>query len=282
MTVDLVAFPDTINSTNLWGGYVTYDWSDRAAVFDAYYHSVENFDDDPASQALTAMVYSEGALELWTILTNTDAEAAPPAFDNYTAIQNTTDTTTVGSIADLVPEFTGPTPSGVYPSWFTGSVSNAAAREFLEFYYQTLLGYLPRMEAAIAHGSSLSMVGNCQPVPRSFVDHSNARGGNVMGLEGPVEDGPLELWLFSVTVTEEADQPPVLELARELVSRLEDYATFLGANKGWHYLNYAFRDQDPMAGYGGENIAKIRAASAKYDPQGVFQNLRHSGFKIPM
>lgn len=261
---------------------MTYNWSDRSAVFDAYYYFAENSEEDPASQTLTVMVYSEEDLELWSILTNTDAKVAPPAFDNYTKVQNTSDSTTVGSIAELVPEFTGATPLGVYSNWFTGSVSNAVVREFLEFYYQTLLEYIPKMEAAITHNSSLSMVGNCQPVPRSFVDHSIERGGNIMGLEALIQDGPLGSWLFSVTVTEEADQPPVLKLAEELVGTLEDYATSLGANKGWHYLNYAYRDQNPIAGYGEESIAKIKAASAKYDPRGVFQNLRHSGFKIPM
>ena len=261
---------------------MTYEWSDRAAVFDAYYYFAQNFAEDPASQVLVATVYSEGELVLWSILTNTDAEVAPSAFDNYTAIQNTTDTTTIGSIADLVPEFSGATPSGVYSNWFTGSVSNAYIREFLEFYYQTMLEYVPRIEAAVTHNSTLSMVGNCQPVTQAFVDHSLQRGGNIMGLEELLEDGPLNFWLFSVTVTEEADQPPVLELAKELVGRLEDYATILGGNKGWHYLNYAYVDQDPVAGYGEGNIAKVKAVSNKYDPRGVFQELRHSGFKLPM
>ncbi|ROV93647.1 hypothetical protein VMCG_08110 [Cytospora schulzeri] len=127
--------------------------------------------------------------------------------------------------------------------------------------------YIPRMEAAITHNSSLSIVGNCQPVSQSFVDHSMKRGSNIMGLEEFLEKGPLGSWPLSVTVTEEADQPPVLELAEKLVNTLEDYATSLGTNKGLHYVNYAFEDQDPIAGYGQGSIAKIKAASAKYDPQ---------------
>lgn len=215
-------------------------------------------------------------------MTNTDAKVAPSAFDKYTAIQNTSDTTTIGSIADLVPEFSGATPSGVYSNWFTGSVSNTFIKEFLEFYYQAMLEYVPKIEAAVTHNSTLSMVGNCQPVTQAFVDQSVERGGNILGLEGLIDDGPLNFWLFSVTVTEQADQPPVLELAKDLVDRLQDYATSLGANKGWHYLNYAYADENPIASYGAESNARIKAASAKYDPQGVFQDLRHSGFKIPI
>lgn len=227
------------------------------------------------------MAYSAGSLTLWSILSNTQAIVAPPAFNNYTAVANLSDTTTVGSIAELVPQFTGATPLGVYSNWFSGSISNAVVTDFLEFYYQTLDDYISKMEAAITHNSSLSVVGNMQPVPRKWVDISNENGGNVMGLDGLVADGPLAAWLFSVTVTEEDDQPAVLALAEEFVGKLEEYADSLGANKNWHYLNYAYKTQNPIAGYGDEAIAKIKAASAAYDPEGVFQKLRHSGFKIP-
>lgn len=272
---------DTIDSTQIWGGYLTYDWADRAAVFDAYYHFAEDFDSDPASEAIIVMAYSAGSLTLWSILSNTQAIVAPPAFNNYTAVANLSDTTTVGSIAELVPQFTGATPLGVYSNWFSGSISNAVVTDFLEFYYQTLDDYINKMEAAITHNSSLSVVGNMQPVPRKWVDISNEKGGNVMGLDDLVADGPLAAWLFSVTVTEEDDQPAVLALAEEFVGKLEEHADSLGANKNWHYLNYAYKTQNPIAGYGEKAIAKIKAASAAYDPEGVFQELRHSGFKIP-
>ncbi|KAJ0123266.1 fad binding domain-containing protein [Diaporthe amygdali] len=273
---------NTINSTQIWGGYLTYDWADRAAVFDAYYYFAEDFGKDPASEAIIVMVYAADNLSLWSILSNTQAVIAPPAFNNYTAISNLSDTTTVGSIAELVPEFTGATPLGVYSNWFSGSISNAVVTEFLEFYYQTLTEYIDKMEAVITHNSSLSVVGNMQPIPQTWVDISKEMGGNVLGLDELVLDGPLAAWLFSVTVTEKDDQPAVLELAEEFVSTLEAYSDSLGANKNWHYLNYAYKTQDPIAGYGDEAVAKIKAASAAYDPHGVFQELRHSGFKIPV
>lgn len=277
----LLILPDTINSTQIWGGYLTFDWADRAAIFDAYYHLAEDFEKDPASEAIVALGYAEGNLTLRALLSNTRAEVAPPAFDKFTAVRNLSDTTTVSSIAELVPAFTGATPLGVYPNWFSGTIANAAVTEFLEFYYQTMKEYTGKMEAAIAHNSSLSIAAGLQPIPRAIVDISNEMGGNIMGLESLVADGPVAFWLFAVTVTEQDDQPAVLTLAEELVGNLEAYADSLGANKNWHYLNYAYKTQDPLAGYGEEALAKIRAASAAYDPQGVFQELRHSGFKIP-
>lgn len=48
------------------------------------------------------------------------------------------------------------------------------------------------------------------------------------------------------------------------------------------YLNYADRSQEPLEGYGDASVAKIKAASAKYDPHGVFQTLMPGGFKISL
>lgn len=277
----MLMLSDTLNSTQIWGGFLAYDWADRAAIFDAYFQFSEDFDNDPASEAVVSLTYRERELALQMLLSNTQAQVAPPAFDKFTAIKNLSDTSTVASVAELVPAFTGGTPLGVYPNWFSGSVANAAVAEFLEFYYQALKEFTGRMEAAILHNSSLSIIASMQPIPRAFVDISNKRGGNVLGLETLVADGPVASWLLAVTLTKEDDQPAVLALAEELVGKLEAYADSLGANKDWHYLNYAYKTQDPIAGYGEEAVAKIKAASAAYDPQGVFQVLRHSGFKIP-
>lgn len=54
------------------------------------------------------------------------------------------------------------------------------------------------------------------------------------------------------------------------------------ADKGneWIYLNYAYKNQHPLESYGPENLARMRAASEKYDPAGVFQTLAPGGFKI--
>lgn len=46
------------------------------------------------------------------------------------------------------------------------------------------------------------------------------------------------------------------------------------------YLDYADKTQDPLASYGSDNIAKMKAVAKKYDPSGVFQDLVPGGFKI--
>lgn len=46
------------------------------------------------------------------------------------------------------------------------------------------------------------------------------------------------------------------------------------------YQNYADISQDVHGSWGAENVAKLKAASRKYDPKGVFQKMVPGGFKI--
>lgn len=45
------------------------------------------------------------------------------------------------------------------------------------------------------------------------------------------------------------------------------------------YLNDAGEGQDPIQGYGGVKVQRLRRISRHYDPHGVFQNLV-SGYKL--
>ena len=72
-----------------------------------------------------------------------------------------------------------------------------------------------------------------------------------------------------------------------MTSTTEDYlrqvkamAIAAGKFNEYIYLNYALPSQDPISGYGVDNKAALQAASAKYDPNGVFQTLVPGGFKL--
>lgn len=46
------------------------------------------------------------------------------------------------------------------------------------------------------------------------------------------------------------------------------------------FMNDASRDQNPLAGYGTENVAKLKQIALKYDKQQVFQRLQNDGFLL--
>lgn len=58
----------------------------------------------------------------------------------------------------------------------------------------------------------------------------------------------------------------------------------LGQERGLHlpflFMNDASRDQDPLASYGQDNLAKLRRIARKYDPAQVFQKQQNGGFLL--
>ncbi|KAI1266032.1 hypothetical protein F5Y18DRAFT_384350 [Xylariaceae sp. FL1019] len=46
------------------------------------------------------------------------------------------------------------------------------------------------------------------------------------------------------------------------------------------YWNYAFSDQEALVSYGEENVERLRLASRKYDPDGIFQQACPGGFEL--
>ena len=72
----------------------------------------------------------------------------------------------------------------------------------------------------------------------------------------------------------------VLNATSTLLAQSITYAKSQNLYNEFIYLNYALQSQDPIASYGEESVARLRAVSSRYDPQGVFQRLCPGGFKL--
>lgn len=104
---------DVVDSNKLWGGFVSFDLSQRDRVFESYIDFAENMHLDPASQLIVSVQYNGKERILISVVSNSDAIPAVPAFDDFLSLPNVSNTLTTGKIADLVPQFTGPTPLGL-------------------------------------------------------------------------------------------------------------------------------------------------------------------------
>ncbi|OLN85658.1 Bifunctional solanapyrone synthase 5 [Colletotrichum chlorophyti] len=267
----------TVDSTQMWGGFVSYNLTERDAVFNAYLNFAEHMDEDLASQNIVALYYDKTGFSLRSILTNIAAEERAPAFDNYFAIPNISSTVSVGSVADIVPQFTGPTPLGLFANWFVGQTTNDF--RIMEFFDNKLKEYSAKMKAA-APESDFNILIQFQPVTQSIVNHGQAAGGNVLGLEEIVADGPTIMWLIALTVDTAENQEKILPFALDFRAEVDAYSKDLGINQDWKYTNYAWADQDPLATHGADNIGFMDSVAKRYDPVGVFQTLRRTGFKL--
>lgn len=65
-----------------------------------------------------------------------------------------------------------------------------------------------------------------------------------------------------------------------MIQQMTRYARNTRADNEYLYLNYADGSQNPLRGYGDENLNLIRCVAEKYDPTGVFQTQVPGGYKI--
>ena len=77
-----------------------------------------------------------------------------------------------------------------------------------------------------------------------------------------------------------SDDDVVMVATQTLLKQAKRYAKSQRLFHEFVYLNYALESQDPIAGYGAENVARMKAASSHYDPEQVFQKLVPGGFKL--
>jgi hypothetical protein len=109
-----------------------------------------------------------------------------------------------------------------------------------------------------------------QPIPTYIArDRSNAKGGNMMGLDN-VNDNAL-LWLITAAVKTPEQLAIVTPYISGLNAAAEKYAQAKGGHVDWVYLNYADPSQNPLASYGAKNVAFMKGVSKKYDPKAIFQ-----------
>ncbi|KAI1328886.1 FAD-binding domain-containing protein [Xylariaceae sp. FL0255] len=98
-----------------------------------------------------------------------------------------------------------------------------------------------------------------QVYPESLINIIRARGGNVLGL-GTGGGTVINVLLLS--------------------DRIEENAATRGQLVPWIFWCYTFSHQKALESYGEQNVRKLREASKKYDPEGLFQKGCPGGYKL--
>ncbi|KXJ93643.1 FAD binding domain-containing protein [Microdochium bolleyi] len=270
----------TIDSTMVWGGLTAYELSSADAVWEAFADFADNVDLEPASQSIVYTMYVNGQFLVQSLLTNHLALDAAPAFSKFFTIPTLTSTAKIRTISDLARELSGGQPIGIHANWFVTQFKTDI--NIMKFIVDQHALMIAELNALISPKSQLQTLCQFQPVSPSAVGHAEAQGGNVMNLESVVPDGvATTMFLFTAQVATPQDEAVVIAHATEFIAKIEAFAKEADKYLDWKFLNYAYKTQDPIASYGAGAVRDIKAAAAKYDPQGVFQKLRMSGFKIP-
>jgi hypothetical protein len=87
-------------------------------------------------------------------------------------------------------------------------------------------------------------------------------------------------WTTLIDWENEADDDLVRSVSIKFTERWEKRGQELGVYLPFVYMNDASRDQNPLASYGSENLARLVEVSQKYDSKRVFQTLQNDGFLL--
>lgn len=117
-----------------------------------------------------------------------------------------------------------------------------------------------------------------QAYPVTLLEKTISEGGNSMGLDP--KTGPVVNILLLTYWADKKDDERVTAFMQKALQRIKQQAAEKGKLTPWIYWNYAYSNQKALASYGEENVEKLRLASKKYDPDGMFQKACPGGFKL--
>ncbi|KAI9933671.1 hypothetical protein ASPWEDRAFT_160173 [Aspergillus wentii DTO 134E9] len=265
----------TIEGDLLWGGVVTYDNSTTSQQIPAISNFIDNIHNDPYASYIGMWGYSSatGQNAITNAYEYTKPVARAPAFDEFLAIKNTSDTMHFGSMYNLTVDLVQA--SGTRNVFLTSTYfNNPKVMEKAVDIHNDLIEEAKKQ----VQSKSWSMVTMVQPWPTLFAELSAKKGGNVLGLER--FDRNMFQTLFDYSWDNAADDALFNRLAQSITEQLNGYAKEIGEDNPYIYLNYADKTQNPLQGYGEVNVKYIANVAKKYDPAGVFQRQVPGGFKV--
>ncbi|KAI8221835.1 hypothetical protein K4K54_007376 [Colletotrichum sp. SAR 10_86] len=107
---------------------------------------------------------------------------------------------------------------------------------------------------------------------------TSRRGGNVLGLDSSLVESSV-LWVNIVNVQTAEQEAIARLLTNTLRAELEDLVVAENATVPFRYLDYAEPSDDPLRGYGAQNVEFIRNVAKACSPKDVFRSRIIGGFK---
>ncbi|KAB8217746.1 hypothetical protein BDV33DRAFT_232587 [Aspergillus novoparasiticus] len=259
----------------MWGGGVAWTWEHGDSLVDAFIeYGQDNINNVDASVLIG--VINHGGQWVW----HADIEHLKPApghhnpllkrfLDIPTAADYTGPTTQVARTDSIVGHY----PPGSYNGYWTfcTQVDKRIIKFFMDSWRENVDPILD------VDGIERSALADINFVSQNIIDAMSRNGGNALGLDGK---GPLLVFLMEPFWTQEKDSARVWQAMEATATATQAEAKRLGVHHQYIYLNYANLNQDVYAGYGIEAKDFLDRVSHRYDPDGVFQNLRRAGWHL--
>lgn len=257
----------------MWGSMRTYLEPSFPSLIEAYYNLGMNARKD--GKAHQILSFGWGGLPVAQVELEY-AEPNPNAtiMAEYNAVPGAiADQTGVKSLAELTSALEGPASgAGLRQAFWTWTVKldRDLATSAKDIFFEEV--------ASIIDAADVIPAISFQVITEPILEKMTTRGGNALGLSAA--DGPLMNVLVSLQWSNPADDSRLNQFAATVKDRAVAAAKAKGKDMAYLYMNYASPWQDPVAGYGAANKAKLQAISKKYDPTGVFETLQPGYFKL--
>ncbi|KAF2744280.1 putative FAD-binding oxidoreductase [Sporormia fimetaria CBS 119925] len=256
----------------VWGGIKVYSIDKLPVLFKAMYEYQSVAVKDPkANLMLQGLVSKDTAVALLNLI-YLAPEESPEAFAPFYHVEPLSDSTKISSLTEF---HAGQGPTGFPPRVDWRSTSFTPDASLYEKLSQlsvesSALGSITNVDSGVfAFGM--------QPISTSTIEAGFARGGNALGLQNTNQTW----WVTDAGWAKEADDDAVHLAVMNMVDAIQAEAEAADAHVPYIFMNDASYDQNVIGSYGADNVARLRAVSAKYDPHRVFQDLVPGGFKLP-
>ncbi|KAL8710037.1 MAG: hypothetical protein Q9220_005308 [cf. Caloplaca sp. 1 TL-2023] len=270
----------------VWGGTIYNTIDTVPAQIDAFVNFNNATDYDPNAAMINTYGYTTqmGSWSVANLLVYTKAVVNPDVLKPFTSIKPVlASTMRLTNLSDITAEQTKGAPYGLRQLFLTRTYGSSApflSRTFAianATLTSTLASHkIPGLIYALVY----------QPLPSIITSHSLRTGGNALNLSSPsTSSGGQEsqvLALQTIQWSSPLDDSVIRNMANSIWSQADSLADEMGGGmrREWLYLNYADKSQDPLGSYGAGNLERLRQASRKYDPRGVFQGMVPGGFKL--
>jgi FAD/FMN-containing dehydrogenase len=257
----------------MWGGMRVYMESAFPALIKAYVNLGKSAKKDGKAHQILSFGFSG------IPIANVELEYGEPSpnatvLSEYNAIGGAIqDGTGVKSLAELTTALAGSaTGAGLRQAFWTWSakLDEDLATTTKDIFFEEI--------KAITNAANLTAAISFQVITEPILEKMATRGDNPLGLSAT--DGPIMNLLIALRWMDTTDDSRLNQFALKVKDRAVAAAKATGKHKDYLYMNYASPWQDPVAGYGAANKAKLQQISKKYDPSGVFEKLQPGYFKL--
>ncbi|KAI0143448.1 hypothetical protein GGR57DRAFT_365571 [Xylariaceae sp. FL1272] len=275
------------SNPQIWGGLVEWEVNKTDEILAHFVEFADNIPNDPDSGAFCIWAwgppypYPENIIILCP-LDNTRNIVAPPVYDKLLGIgDEISNTISSKTMLNRTVEGNGGDDYLYRNVWITGSYQNDP--RIMTFLVQRWKVAIQQFKDRIGEENDDGISASLQLHPLTVTMATRGDGPDSLGLKQHFahQNGTGMQSLLAMTTGKAEHFDLVREIALSYQQDADKYAESLGLNWGWKYLNYADPSENPYSTFGESTLQELREVSEKYDPEGVFQNLRKTGFMIP-